>query len=55
MAKIDDITTEFAEYICDSICTKIQGMPEDDANEICDCCKMGEYICKILNEREGNK
>lgn len=47
---MDKLTTEFAEYICDEICTKIQGKSEDDAAEICDCCKIGGFICKILNK-----
>lgn len=47
---MQEITTEFAEYIYDEICTKIQSIPEDDAAEICDCCKMGKYICDNLNK-----
>lgn len=46
---MDKMTTELAEFICDSICGKIAGMSEEDAAEICAECGMAEHIIKIDN------
>lgn len=49
--QMDKITTEFAEHICDNLCIySHKNMGQDDLDEICDCCKMGQFICDILNE-----
>ena len=43
--------TEMQEYICDNLCA----YPDDVKNQeqlekICADCKMGDYICHIMNE-----
>ena len=47
---MEKITTEFAEYICDSLC-KHPGecFRQETLDEICVECKMGKFICDILN------
>lgn len=47
---MDKITTEMAEHICDHICGNIDGVPTGHAEDICLECKMGKFICDILNE-----
>lgn len=56
MDKINQITTEMAEYVCDNICRHM-GEFEDEADleEICCECKLGQYICDILNECGSDK
>ncbi|MBQ0113305.1 MAG: hypothetical protein KBT03_09270 [Bacteroidales bacterium] len=42
-----------AEYVCDCICGRIDGLAEDDAAETCDACKLGRFItdiCKYHHE-----
>lgn len=49
---MDRITTEMAEHICDNICKypcmKFEG--DECLEDICAECKMGQFICGILNE-----
>lgn len=48
---MDKITTEMAQHICDNLCRfpkEIHDQEQLDAH-CCDC-KMGEYLCHILNE-----
>lgn len=48
--KMDQITTEMAEFICDDICKhREEGLSQDELDEICCDCKMGQFICEILN------
>lgn len=57
--KLDDLTTDMAEHICDNLCKYPEvyngnhaGLPECDGvplEDICTECKMGKYICDILN------
>lgn len=45
------LTTEFAEYICDMVCGNLDDVKnQEDADRICDECKMSKYICDICNE-----
>lgn len=58
--KMDEITTEMAEFICDDLCKhREEGLSQDELDEICCECKMGQFICNILNEHnrvaEGKK
>lgn len=46
---INQITTETAEHICDELCRHPGGMTEKELEEICCECKLGQYICDILN------
>jgi len=47
---MDKITTEMAEYVCDLVCGKIDDVSNDEADRICDECRMGQFMCDILNE-----
>lgn len=50
--KMDLLTTEMAEHICDKLCKypcmKFEG--DECLEDICCDCKMGRFICDILNE-----
>lgn len=50
MGNLDQLTTEMMEYICDHLC-KYPEMESDEESlaELCDGCKMGRFICSILN------
>lgn len=47
--KMDQITTEMAEYICDKICRYPREMEQEELDEHCCECEMGRFICEILN------
>ena len=47
---IDNITTEMMEHICDNICKyPVMGLGDGELENICAECKMGQYVCDILN------
>ena len=50
-ADIDQITTEMMEYICDNLCKHPNrvGITQDELDGICAECKMGKFVCDILN------
>lgn len=48
--KMDTITTEMAEHICDKLCRFPMEMEQEELDEHCCECKMGRFICDILNE-----
>ena len=49
--KMDQITTEMAEHICDNLCKRpCQNLDQEELEEICADCELGHYICDILNE-----
>lgn len=53
MDRIESITTEMAEYVCDELCRhprESETYPEEECAE----CKLGQFICDILNECEKN-
>lgn len=47
---MEKITTEFAEYICDKLCKYPCVCDQEELDEHCAECKMGKFICDILNE-----
>lgn len=47
---MDKITTEMAEHICDHLCRFPREMEQEELDEHCADCKMGQFICDILNE-----
>lgn len=50
---VDQITTETAEYTCDNLCRHPRRVKDKDMlEEICCECKLGQFICDILNECE---
>lgn len=49
--RMDEIITEMAEYFCDKICKyPMECQDEESLVEICFECKLGQFICDILNE-----
>lgn len=52
--KMDEITTEMAEFICDDLCKhREEGLTQEELEDICCACKIGHYICEILNTYNG--
>jgi len=48
---MDKTTTEMMEHICDNLCRHPEKATDQDALEdICAECKMGKYVCDILNQ-----
>lgn len=48
---MDTMTTNMMEYICDNLCKHpCNAESEEELEEICAGCKMGHFICGILNE-----
>lgn len=48
--KMDQITTEMTEHICDKLCRFPREMEQEELEEHCCECKMGEFMNSILNE-----
>lgn len=50
MESLGKITTEMMEYICDKLC-RYPEMESDEESlaELCAGCRMGEFLCNILN------
>lgn len=50
-----EITTEMMEHICDNLCKHPirVGQTQDELVDICVECKMGEFVCKLLNRATG--
>lgn len=49
---MDAITTEMMEHICDNICKHPcrTDIDQEELEEICADCKMGKFVCDILNQ-----
>lgn len=50
--KMNDITTEMCEWICDTLCDRLLGKSEDAAAEMCDQCRLGDFVTRIWDEYE---
>lgn len=48
--KMDQIVERMTEYICDSLCKNPEKYSEEELQEICAECEMGQFICDIPNE-----
>ena len=48
--KMDKLTTEFAEHICDNLCHYPHLLDKEELEDKCLGCKIGKFICDILNE-----
>ena len=49
--EMDRSTTRLAEFMCDELCVHaMSGLSEDALEEKCCDCKMGKFVCDILNE-----
>ena len=48
---MDKLTTEMMEHICDNLCMHPNrvGQTQDELDDICAECKMGKFVCDILN------
>ena len=48
---MDKLTTEMMEHICDNLCMHPirVGQTQDELDDICAECKMGKFVCDILN------
>lgn len=47
---MDKLTTEMMEHICDNLCKHpSQAKDQDELDWICADCKMGKFVCDILN------
>lgn len=48
---MDKLTTEMMEHICDNLCKHPirEGQTQDELEDICAECKMGKFVCDILN------
>lgn len=48
---LDRLTTEMMEYVCDHLCRYPEMEPDEESlEELCSGCKMGRFICSILNQ-----
>ena len=49
--KMDQITTEMAEYFCDKLCRHScrTDITQEELEDICCGCEMGRFVCDILN------
>lgn len=51
MKDLNIITTEMMEHICDNLCRHPRDVEDQEELEcICAECKMGQFICDIINE-----
>ena len=48
---MDKLTTEMMEYICDNLCKHPirVGQTQEELDDICAECRMGKFVCEILN------
>lgn len=51
---MENLIDEMAGYVCDNLCMYRyrNDMTEKELEVICMDCKLGEYVCGILNEQE---
>lgn len=48
--KVDKITTEMMEHICDNLCRfPREAEDEDQLVDICAECEMGRFVCDLCN------
>lgn len=52
MNKIDLTITAMSEYICDKICRHPLDSSQEELEEVCAECKLGNFICDILKTVE---
>lgn len=48
---MDKLTKEMMEHICDNLCKHPNrvGITQEELDDICNNCKMGKFVCDILN------
>lgn len=52
---MDQLATEMMEYICDSICHYPHILNAEELENKCADCKMGQYVCDILDHHNKCK
>ena len=50
MDRLKIITEELAAYVCDKCCGKIKGLSQSETDEVCDTCRLNDYISAIERE-----
>lgn len=54
--RMDRITTRMMEHICDNLCKYPDQLSEEELEDKCTTdCKMGKYVCAILNHHNKCK
>lgn len=53
--RMDRITTRMMEHICDNLCKYPDQLSGEELEEKCTGCKMGKYVCDILNHHNKCK
>ena len=48
---VESLTTEMMEHICDNLCKypEDKSLTQEELDNICDGCKMGQFVCGICN------
>ncbi|WP_034218457.1 hypothetical protein [Lachnoclostridium phytofermentans] len=54
MKDLNSIATEMMEHICDNICRFPREVKEEELEFICAECKMGKFVCDIINPGKSN-
>lgn len=54
--KLEQITTEFAEYICDNLCRHLHNAQREgmEIEGVCAECRMGQFVIDICNSEKDN-
>lgn len=55
MKDLNDITTKMMEHICDKLCRyPREAQDQEELEYICTECKMGRFVCDIINQGTSN-
>lgn len=55
MKDLNSITTEMMEHICDNLCWYPEEVSDkEELERICAECKMGQFVCDIINPGKSN-
>lgn len=55
MKDLNSITTEMMEHICDNLCWYPEEVKDpDELERVCAECKMGKFVCDIINPGKSN-
>ena len=54
-SKMDVITVAMMKHVCDEICRfpRQEGITQEELEDICASCQMGQHVCNILNTYNG--
>lgn len=48
--KIEDVLDRMSEYICDKVCKFPGQYTEEQLEDVCFECRLGEFVCQVLNK-----